>query len=338
MDGQLVPQKTFGPDEKVAVLLASLDSKLAAAIIQQLDSRVMVRVTNALRTLGVVPGPVRDKTIAECLRGIQEFDRSIQGGDTMANALLVQAVGEKKATSLLTESKPAGHTAFADLFDLSPEQLAGALSREQPGIISVVFKSLPPQLVADTMELIPSEVRRRVMIYMCTAGDPAEDIVARIESLLNAKLSTGRKTRKATDASNTLGPIAAMLQHAKKAVEEDLLSAIQEKSETIASELRDMLFTFEDVGRLSDAAIRRILQEIDSAALGVALRGANMELRQKFFQNLSKRAAAALKEEMAYAQKVRRSDVEAKQKEIVSVIRGLEADGQLSTGATDDYV
>lgn len=338
MDGPLVAQKTFGPDEKVAVLLASLDSKLAAAIIQQLDSRVMLRVTNALRTLGVVPGAVRDKTIAECLRGIQEFDRSIQGGDSMANALLVQAVGEKKASSLLTENKPVGHAAFADLFDLSPEQLAGALAREQPGIISVVFKSLPPQLVADTMELIPSEVRRRVMIYMCTAGDPAEDIVARIETLLNAKLSTGRKTRKTTDASSTLGPIAAMLQHAKKAVEEDLLSAIQEKSETIASELRDMLFTFEDVGRLSDAAIRRILQEIDSSALGVALRGANMELRQKFFQNMSKRAAAALKEEMTYAQKVRRSDVEAKQKEIVNVIRGLEQDGQLSTGATDDYV
>lgn len=338
MDGSLVLKKELSPDEKVAVLLASMDQKLAASIIQQLDSRVMVRVTNALRTLGVIPGPLRDKTIAECLHGIQQFDLAVQGDDNLANTLLIQAVGEKKASSLLTENKPAGRASFADLVDLTPEQLAGALAKEQPGIIAIVFKSLPSQLVADAMELISSDVRRRVMVYMCTASDPSEDVVTRIESLLNAKLSGGRKARKTADKSTALAPIAAMLQHAKKSVEEDLLSAIQEKSEMIASELRDMLFTFEDIVKLSDAAIRRLMQEIDSATLAIALRSANMELRQKFFLNMSKRAVAALKEEMSFAQKVRRSEIEAKQKEIVSAIRGLEAEGQLSTGTTDDYV
>jgi flagellar motor switch protein FliG len=339
MDGSLVLKKDLTPDEKVAVLLASMDQKLAASIIQQLDARLMVRVTNTLRQLGVVPGPMRDKTIAECLRGIQEFDVAVQGDENMANALLVQAVGEKKATSLMNENKSSGRGAFADLVDLTAEQLAGALGREQPAIIAIVFRNLPPKLIADTMDLLPSEVRRRVMVCMCTAGIPSEDVVARIESLVNAKLASGPKQRKNNaETSETLSHVATMLQHAKKSVEEDLLSAVQDKSETIASQLRDMLFTFEDVVRLSDAAIRRLMQEVDSATLAVSLRTANVELKQKFFRNMSKRAAASLKEEMELSQKVRRSEVEAKQKEIVNAIRTLEADGQLSTGASDEYV
>lgn len=338
MDPATVAKRTFSPDEKVAILLASLDPKAAAGILQQLDSRLVVRIVNSMRTLGAVQTPLRDKTVSECLHAIRDFDLAIQGDDNLANALLVQAVGEKKATALLAETRSTVRVPFSDMVDLNAEQLAAALLREQPGIIAVVFKNLRAQLVADTMELLPSELRRRVMVYMCTANDPSRDVVERIASLLNAKLSSGRLTRETVETSNALAPIAAMLQHAKKSVEEDLLGAIQEKSESIATQLRDMLFTFDDIIKLSDTAMRRLMQEIDSATLALALRNANEGLRQKFYQAMSKRAVDTLKEEMSYAQKVRRSDVEAKQKEIVGVIRQLEADGQLSTGATDDYV
>ncbi len=338
MDSTLALKQELSSDEKVAILLASMDQKVAASIVQQLDSRLMVRVTNALRTLGVVPGPVRDKTLAECLREIQGFYLAIQGDDHLANTLLVQAVGEKKAAALMEGNEPAKKLSFSKLVELGPEQLATMLAREQPGIIAIVFRYLPAKLIADTMDLMPSDVRRKVMIYMCTAAQPSEDVVARIESLLNAKLASGPKIAKTSDNANPLSQIAAMLQHAKKSVEEDLLSAIQEKSEAIASELRDMLFTFEDIVRLSDAAIRRILQEIDTAVLSVALRNTNLDVKQKFFQNMSKRAATALQEDMQFSQKVRRSEVEAKQKEIVGIIRTLEAEGKLSTGAADDFV
>ncbi len=338
MDNTSPAKKEFSPVEKVAVLLASIDQKVAASIIQQLDSKLMVEVTNSLRALGVVPGAVRDKTIAECLHSIQEFGLAVEGDESLANTLLVQAIGEKKAAALLNENKPTEKVSFAQLSELSAEQIAGGLAREQPGIIAIVFKHIPAKLSAEVMDLLPSEVRRRVMVYMCTAVNPSEDVVLRIETLLNNKLSHGPKVSKTSERSDGLVQVAAILQNAKKAVEEDLLSAIQEKSEPIASELRDMLFTFEDVVRLSDTAIRRLMQEVDSASLALALRSANIELKQKFFQNMSKRAVAALMEEMQFAQKVRRADIESKQKEIVATIRTLEADGQLSTGASDDYI
>jgi flagellar motor switch protein FliG len=334
----LVRKQDLTPDEKIAVLLASMEQKVAAAIVQQLDNRLMVRVTNALRMLGVVPGPVRERTLSECLREIQEFYLAIQGDENLANSLLVQAVGEKKAAALMEGNETIKRLSFSKMAALSPEQITSILAREPAGIIAIVFRYLPSKLVADTMELLPSEVRRRVMVHMCTAAHPAEDVVLRIEALLNSKIATGPKLAKMAEDSDPLAPIASMLQHAKKSVEEDLLSAIQEKSEAIATQLRDLLFTFDDIVRLSDTAIRRLMQEVDTGTLAIALRNANMDIKQKFFQNMSKRAATALQEDMQFSQKVRRSEIEAKQKEIVGVIRALEADGKLSTGAADDYV
>jgi flagellar motor switch protein FliG len=91
----LVIKRDLSAEERVAVLLASLDPKLSAQIMQQLEPDVMVGVANALRNLGVVPGAVRDKAISECLREIQELGGAIQGDERIAASLLNQAVGEK---------------------------------------------------------------------------------------------------------------------------------------------------------------------------------------------------------------------------------------------------
>ena len=333
----LVIKKELAPEEKIAVLLASLDQKLAGVIMQQLEPSVMIRVANAIRSLGVVPGPVRDKAIAECLHGIQELGGAIQGDERMVNSLLTQAVGEKRAATMLNEQQIT-RVKFADLAVMSAEQVAGILSREQPGVVAMVLRYIPPVLSAEILDLLPSEVRRRVIVFICTADEPSEEIITRVESLTTAKTGPSKKMKKGGGEVDKLDIVTGIIQHAKRSVEEDLLGAIQEKSESLATEIRDRLFTFEDIVRLSDIAMRRVMQEVDMGVLGIALRNATPELRDKFFRNMSKRAGEALREEMEFSQKVRLTDVEAKQREIVNVIRTLAADGQISLSGEDEYV
>jgi flagellar motor switch protein FliG len=211
------------------------------------------------------------------------------------------------------------------------------LTREQPGVISMVLRHVPGPLAAEILDLLPSELRRRVIVFMCTADPPSDEIVSRVESLLNAKTGGSRKTKK-TSENDKLDVVTAIIQHAKRSVEEDLLAAIQEKSEALATEIRDRLFTFEDIVKLGDMAVRRLMQEIDMSVLGIALRNAPLELREKFTNNMSKRAAEGLKEEMDLSQKVRLTDVEAKQREIVNAVRTLATDGQVSLSGEDEYV
>jgi flagellar motor switch protein FliG len=250
---------------------------------------------------------------------------------------LTQAVGEKRANALMSEEQTASHTSFADLTALSSEQVAELVMHEQPGVIALVMRFIPGPVAAEVLGILPSEIRRRVIVFMCTASDPSDDVIARVNAILSAKMRSSKKIRKSNQADR-LNMIVGILQHADRPIEEDLLAAVQEKSEALAKDIRDRLFTFEDVVKLSDIAIRRVMQEIDMAVLAIALRNANVELREKFFRNMSKRAAQGLKGEMEFAQKVRLTDVQAKQREIVNVVRNLEAEGQLTTGTTDEYV
>ena len=333
----LVVKKDLNTEERVAVLLASLDQKLAAAILQHLEPTVMIRVANAIRSLGIVPGPLRDKAIADCLRGIHELGGAVQGDDKTVHALLNQAIGEKRAAVMMMETQGSGRSNFAELAEMSAEQVTTILTREQPGVIALVLRHVPSALAAEILALLPSELRRRVIVFLCTADSPSDEIVSRVESLVNAKTGGSRKAKKASE-SDKLDVVTTIIQHAKRSVEEDLLAAIQEKSETLATEIRDRLFTFEDIVKLSDMAIRRVMQEIDMSVLGIALRNAPLELREKFTCNMSKRAAEGLKEEMEFSQKVRLTDVEAKQREIVNVIRTLVSENQISLGGEDEYV
>jgi flagellar motor switch protein FliG len=327
-------------EQKIAILLASLDERVAASILQQLDPEVMTRVADAIRSLGIVPGKVRSKAIAECVRGIVEMGHVVQGDEKTVNSLLARAIGEKRASALLQE-RPVSHgQAFQKIARAPIEELAGILQHEQPAVAGVVLRYLPAERAAHILALLPSEVRRRAIVFLCSSEAPAPDLLERIERFLESKIDPEKKTGQKDDDSDKLEAIAGIIQHVDKSVEEDLLAAIDETSEEIGKEIRDRLFTFEDIVKLSDAAVRRLLQEVDTSLLSVALRNASIALREKFFKNMSKRATEGLKEEMEFSQKMKISEIREKQREVVGVIRALESDGQITTGegGEDEYV
>ena len=326
-------------EQKVAVLLASMNETVAASVLQQLEPEVMSRVADAIRGLGIVPGEVRDKAISDCVQGIVEMSNSVQGNEKMVNSLLAQAIGEKRATVLLQDRQAVSHDAFVNLADIPDEQIAGVLEREQPSVAAIVLKYISPEKSGKILGLLSSDVRKRVVVLMCTASPPAPEVVTQIETFLESKLGGAKKAARSEDV-DTLDVVTSILQNIDRSIEEELLTAIDESSDTLGSELRDRLFTFEDIVNLSDVAMRRLLQEIDMGLLAMALRGASIDLREKFFKNMSKRASEGLKEEMEYSQKVKLTEVKERQKEIVNIIRSLEADGQISVGegGADEYV
>ena len=334
---------TMTNQEKVAIVVASLNDEVAASILQQLDPEVAVRVATDIRDLGTVPGSVREMVLHDCLAGIEEMRKSVRGGGQRASGLLTRAVGEKRAAVLLGEgSAKSSKFPFSMLADASPEQIAGALGREQPSMIGTVLRYLPAKISADVLGLLPSQIRKEAVVFMCRANRPNDDAIHHIETFMASKIDPeNRKARRAEDSTDKIDTMANILQLVDRSVEEELLEAIDGFSAQIGSEIKDRLFTFEDIVRLGDADVRKILAEVEHTALAVALRGSSIDVREKIFNNMSKRAAASLKEEMEFTPKMKLSEVEAKQKEIVAVIRRLDTEGQLSIGQGgkgDEYV
>ncbi len=325
-------------EEKIGVLLASLDRGVAIGIMQELEVDVMIRVAKAMRNLGVVSGRARDSALQECIEGIENLGGVVNSNAETTHDLLSGTLGEQQATALIGSAKEDTREAFQDLVDLSAEQIAALLNREQPGVIALVLRYAPSQLAAEVLNLLPSEIRRAVIVFMCTAQPPSEETVSRVEKLISEKVSANRKTKKKLVEVDSIDLVANIVQHVPRTVEEDLMEAVQEKSESIATEIRDRLFTFEDLVKLSDNDMRRLMQELDMGVLAMALRNAKEELKDKFFSNMSKRAAEGLKEEMQFAQKIKLSDIEVRQREITNTVRTLVADGEISISGEDEYV
>lgn len=326
-------------EQKVAILLASLNDRVAASILQRLDPDIMARVADAIRNLGTIPGDVRREVITDCLRGIVDARSSVHGDEQTVNKLLSKAIGEKRAAALMQSSSANEHAAFSALKGVSAEQIASIMGREQPGVVALVLRYLDPLTAAQTLNLLPREMSREIFVIMCTGRPPSEAVVAQVEAYLSSRLGKSRKAERVA-GNDMIEMVTNVLQQVDHTLSEDMLQAIDEKNAELGTELRDRLFSFEDIVRLNDVDMRRVLQEVDMAILSVALRNAPVDVKEKFFNNMSKRAAEGLKEDMEFSQKVKLSDVEAKQKEIINVIRELDGQGEisLSEGGGDEYV
>jgi len=331
-------ERALSSDQKVAVLLASLKESTAAVILQRLDPEVLGRAADAIRRLGVVPGEVRQQIVTECLQDIFDARHAVRGNDQSATRLLTQAIGEKRAAALL-QAPVARRSVFGNLAGMSAEQIVSVLGREQPGIIAMVLRHLEPGLAADILDLVPRETGKRVMIILCTGRPPSEAVLERAQTYLESKLGK-RQQAERNDNGDIIEHASSILQAVDHALSEDLLREIDALKPDLGAELRDRLFSFNDIVRLSDADMRRVMQELDMNVLAAALRRASVDVRERFFSNMSRRAVEGLKEEMEYAPKMKLSDVETHQKEIISIIRELDGKNEISIreGAQNEYV
>ena len=123
--------------------------------------------------------------------------------------------------------------------------------------------------------------------------------------------------------------VAEILNAVDRATEEEVLSEIEEDSAQMAEDIRNLMFVFEDCKNIDDKGIREVIRETQQEDLILALRGASDELKEKFFRNMSERAANMIREELEYMGPTKLSDVEGAQQNIVKVVRRLEAENKV---------
>ena len=331
-DNSLVKQ-SLTAQQRIAVLLASLDSDVAAQVMQELEPHVMNRAVEEVRRLGIVPGNVRQQAITESLEEISSFNSSVFGGDGVAVGLLGKIVGEHKAVSMLDLGSRAGER-FGALAVHSPEDIARLLEKEPVGVCSLVLRHLPSDLSAKALELFDAGRRKKIVMQIATTDLPDDEVIERVEAQLAERIS-GMLSGGAEDCSR-LDSVVSILQRSSKEVCDAILEELEQDSPDLAAKVRDQMFVFEDVVRLDDASIRKILQELENGILSVALRKTKEEVKERFYSNMSRRAVEALEEEMEYAGKMPFSEVQAKQKMVVETARKLASAGEIQLSVQEE--
>ncbi len=328
----LVSQK-MEPEKRVAVVLASLDPDVAAQVMKELDPVIMTKAAESIRSLGIVPGPMMQHAISDSLQELQIYGDAIQGGDSLAVGLLSKVVGEQQAASMLELGQVAGNR-FGALASRRPEEISRMLAAESSSVASLVLRFIPSQLSSDTLALLDEDKRRKVVVQMATAELPADRVIDQIEKHLVARLPSTSKRKQ--DDDERLGAVVSIMQRSPKDTAEAMIDELAKQNPELADRVRDQMFVFEDIARLEDAAVRRIMQELDNGVLSVALRKATEEVKDRFFSNMSKRAAEGLLEEMEFTGKVPFSEVVQNQKAVVLVVRNLAEQGEIKISATEE--
>jgi len=313
---------------KAAILLVLMGPDNAAKVLRQLDESQIEQLTLEIANLG----EVKEEEKRQIAQEFQELAKArsflLAGGVDYAKQLLEKALGPEKAMEIIDKMvsnlqvKP-----FEFLRRVDPVQLVNFLQNEHPQTIALVLSYMPPQQAAIVLSALPEELRPDVVRRIAMLDRAMPDTVKEVERLMEEKLSAF--TAQSFAQVGGIETAVEMINSLDRSTERTLMEALSETDPELAEEIRKKMFVFEDIVKLDDRSVQVVLQQVDKRDLALALKAANDEVKEKIFNNMSKRARSLLEEEIQFMGPVRLKDVEEAQQRIINVIRRLEEAGEI---------
>jgi len=325
--------------QKVAILLITLGDDLSAQIMSHLDDEEVQEVSKEIAVTKMVSPEVADVIIEEFYNMMLAKKFISKGGLEYAKTLLTKSLGPERArkiidrlTKMLEQS-----SGFEFLARVEPKQLAKFIANEHPQTIALVLAHLDPSQAAESLAELPDDLKAEVTMRIANLQDISPSVVKTLAKVLEERFESMSSYNVEVGGSKT---VAEIFNRMDKNTSKIVMERLEKDAPDLAATIRDMMFVFDDIKRLGNTSIQEILKRADKKALTLALKGADDELREKFFANMSKRGVEAMKEEMEFMGPVKLKDVEKAQHEIVEIVRELDAEGlvSISGGEEDQYV
>lgn len=321
-----------GPHKAAAFLLA-LDSDVASLILQNLNEREVALVTEQMAKLGEVSG-------REVQQAFTAFSQ--RAGDSIAaepaiNAMLERALGKDKAKEFLSKMRRqnVGAAPFQSLGALSAAQILSLLKGENPQVQALVVSHLSPQVSSEILKNLDEDARYEVVKRMAASEDLPVDLINQVDEMFESRAAGmggkgGGASGGSKDENVRFKTVAQMLNVTDPAMSKSLIERLARDAPNAANEIQAMMFVFEDVLKISDRDMQKVMTEIDKADLALALKAGAPELVDKFLKNLSERARDNIKDEIEMLGPKPLSEVEEAQKRIIQQIRQMEEHGDIT--------
>lgn len=334
------PPPPMSGARKAAIAMMALGEDVASKLLRHLDEHQIERIAAEVAAMGPITPGMGEEVMSELHDMAATGDYVTSGGVDQARRLLSKALPADSSRRILdrvlqSQNKAAG---FEALERANPQQLSKFILGEHPQTIALVLARLNAASAAQLVAQLPDEMRADVLMRMAGMEDISPELLRRISSVIDQRLqSLGGPSR---ESHGGLRAVAELFNRLDRSLGQATLARIEASSQELAVQIRNLMFVFDDLAAIDDAGIREIVNRVDKKVLTVALKGASDDIRQRFFGNMSKRAAELVKEDMELMGAVRLRDVEKAQQEIVGVTRKLEEEGVVSTssGAGDAYV
>jgi flagellar motor switch protein FliG len=315
--------------QKAATLLAALGVDVSSKVMQYLGESEMERVLLALSEIGSQPPEVRREVMEEAYAMAMQGVGSMGGGVEYTRQVLARAVGPRRGAEILERiSARQQMSSFEMLRSADPASVATLLGEEHPQTIALVLSYLEAKLAADILTNMPSELQVDVTLRLAMMDRVSPQVVQVVERGLKHKLS-GVISEADFRATGGLNFLVKVLNQVDRGAQKAIFEALEPGNPKLVEEIRANMFTFDDLVKLDDRTVQRVLRDINKQDLSLALKGAPEKLKDLVYRNLSERARENLKEEIEVLGPQLAKDVYAAQRRVVEAVRTLEESGEI---------
>jgi len=323
--------------EKVAILLIQLGEDATTQLFSHMEVDVITEISRYIATARSVDKAVASAVLDEFYALMQSNQYIRSGGLDYAKEILYRTFGPEAAQKILDKLAKSmeNSKSFGYLTKVKPQQLADFIVTEHPQTIALILAHMDSTSAAETLSFFPDELRSEVVVRMANLGDISPSIIKRVSTVLEGKLESLTSYKVEVGGPRA---VAEVLNRLGQKASKSTIEYIEDDEEKLATTIKELMFTFEDINTLNQAAIREILKNVDKKDLMIALKGSGDALKEKFLSSMSQRASDSFKEEMQFLGAVRVKDVEDAQRRIVEQVQALAESGAFQIGESDEMI
>lgn len=318
--------------ERAAILLLTLGEQEAAEVLRHMEPKEVQKIGAAMASLSNVTREKVAQVLDEFVETVENQTALGVGAEDYIRKVLVKAIGEEKASGLIDRILHGGNTkGLENLKWMDPRAVAELIRLEHPQIIAIVLAYLDAEQSADVVKHLPEALRSDVLMRIASLDGIPPSALNELNEVMEKQFS-GKVGSVKSSSVGGVKAAANILNFMDSSLEQALLGKIRESDEALAKRIEELMFVFEDLAEVDDRGIQKLLREVESEKLVIALKGASDAIKEKIFKNMSKRAAEMLRDDLDAKGPVRLSEVEAAQKEILAIARRLSEAGELALG------
>ena len=325
--------------QKAAILLIALGPEKSSLIFKHLKEDEIEELTLEIANTRSITPQLKDDVINEFYEVCLAQQYIAEGGIGYAKELLEKALGAEKAMDVigkLTASLQVKPFEFVRKADAS--QILNFIQDEHPQTIALILSYLAPSQSSLILSALPPDRQADVARRVATMDRTSPDVIKEVERVLETQLSS--LVNQDYTVIGGVDAVVEILNTVDRGTEKHIMETLEIEDPELADEIRKKMFVFEDILLLDDRAIQRVLRDVENSDLAIALKGSTEQVQNAIFNNLSKRLAAMIQEDMEFMGPVRMKDVEEAQQKIVNIIRKLEDSAEIiiSRGGGDEIV
>jgi flagellar motor switch protein FliG len=323
--------------EKAGIFLLTLSEEVAAEILRHMSPKEVQLVGSTMATMADISRPMVEHVIDNFFEMLESKTALGIGNDTYIRGMLEKALGDKAGNVIDRILMGSGSNGLESLKWMDPKSIAEIIKFEHPQIIAIVMSYLESDSAAQVLTHLPENTRTGILMRIATLDGVQPAAIKELDSIMEQYFSDSENVKSSMVGGEKTA--ADILNFMDSSIEMKLMEELTVEDEDLATKIQDLMFVFDNLRDIDDRGMQTMMREVSTDLLTLALKGVDEEFQQKFLKNMSSRAAEMLVEDMEAKGPVKLSEVEAAQKEILTVARRLEESGDITlSGSGEEMV